>query len=80
MRKCVGKDLNDLNMLTSDVLVGKSEPHLLTPRPFLVMWPDHLAAQSQRCDLKIVWLTEKSFFVKLKIPGNHWLYVVANRA
>lgn len=61
MRKCVGKDLNDMNMLTSGVLVHKSEPGLLTPRPFVIMWPEQLAAQSQCCDVKIIWLTEKGF-------------------
>lgn len=61
MRKFVGKDLNNSNVLTSGVLVHKSEPGLLTPGSFSIMWPEHLAAQSQCCGLKMEWLTEKFF-------------------
>lgn len=43
------QNLNDLNMLTSDVLVHKSVPSLLTPKPFLVKGLEHPGAQNLLC-------------------------------
>lgn len=70
MRKWVGKDLSDLNTFTSNVLVCKSELGLLTPRPFLVLWPKHLTAQSQGCDLKMMCLMDSKQQVESRVNGN----------
>lgn len=50
----------------------QSERGLLTPRAFLVMWPEHPEAQS--CHLKMIWLTDKLLLCEIK---NSWEPLIA---